>query len=349
MGRPVGRRGVGKDHGCVARDHKLESCRADRHGGRRWPDRGQFGGRHPWSCRPGVTAPARAATLSALSGINGFKNEALWEGLTSSDDPRGYFGRSWGWEGSNAAAPLIRQTQHEGAVTLWEVSLPGDFGPSPDWLLFEAADTVEIARLPLPWLDIGLGQYAAVEALADELPSRTGARLGLSVRDHTLGGLLAYLRQGCTPAARILLTRSTIRVLSPGPLPTSRTIRSPPAPLPMPGWRCTEPEEQERWDSWLPNIMDWFSWLPDGAIVHARRMMLRPSSPGDRDAVLDALKRAYRSGVPYFSAGVQHLRDGLQLYARRDNEAKTMFDAVSRLARRIDNGQIFTVIRYPRV
>jgi hypothetical protein len=77
-------------------------------------------------------------------------------------------------------------------------------------------------------------------------------------------------------------------------------------------------------------------------------MILRPYQPDDREKALTTLKTAYRAGIPYFSAGVQHLRDGLLLYASRDEEAKAMLDTVSRLARRIDNGQIFTVIRYPK-
>ena len=75
-------------------------------------------------------------------------------------------------------------------------------------------------------------------------------------------------------------------------------------------------------------------------------MILRPYQLDDREEALKTLKAACRAGIPYFSAGVQHLRDGLLLYAPWE-EAKLMLDTVSQLARRIDNGQIFTVIRYP--
>ena len=294
--------------------------------------------------KPRVGGREPAASLSVLSELEELSPTELWAGVTGTYDPRPYFRTSRLQE----APPDITRQEHEGSVSLWKVMRSGHYEPSSAWLLLEAVDSIEIARLPLPWLDTRTGQFVEAEAVVDESPSYSGARLSLTVRDGTLGGLLAYLGRGAVPAARVLLDSldkeglitQTIANKEANPLAACAAAYA--------GLALFEPEERERWDSWLPNIMDWFRWLPDGAIVHARRMILRPYQPDEREKALTALKIAYQAGIPYFSAGVQHLRDGLLLYASRDEEAKAMLDTVSRLTRRIDNGQIFTVIRYPK-
>jgi hypothetical protein len=294
-----------------------------------------------------VRGRERGATLSPLSQLAEFSAEALWAGLTSAEDPLVYFHRSGPQDEQHGTAAQVERKQHEGSVALWQVTRPGPYDSPPAWLLLEAADSIEIARLPLPWLDTSRGQFVEAEALVDESPSRSGARLSLTVRDSTLGGLLAYLSRGCTPAARVLLNSLDQQGLITQTIAKKGANQLAACAAAYAGLALFEPEERERWDRWLPNIMNWYGWLPDGAIVHARRMILRPYKADDRKEALNALKTAYRAGIPYFSAGVQHLRDGLFLYAPRDEEAKAMLDTVSRLARRIDIGQVFTVIRYP--
>ena len=115
------------------------------------------------------------------------------------------------------------------------------------------------------------------------------------------------------------------------------------------GLAIFEPSERERWDAWLPNLMNYFPWLPDGAIVHARRILQRPKHPREGDEALSALKRAYSCGIPYFAAGVLQLRDSLLLFSLKGDEARTMLDTVSRVASRVDPGQAFTVLRFPKV
>jgi hypothetical protein len=95
--------------------------------------------------------------------------------------------------------------------------------------------------------------------------------------------------------------------------------------------------------------MNWFPWLPDGAIVHARWIIQRPKHSTERDKVLAALKRAYHCGIPYFTAGVLQLRDSLLMFSVKDPEAHEMLETVSRVASRVDTGQAFTHLRFPKV
>jgi hypothetical protein len=109
-----------------------------------------------------------------------------------------------------------------------------------------------------------------------------------------------------------------------------------------------DPAEREPWDPWLANLMQRYPWIPDGAIVHAKRIINRPASKEDRAAVLGALRRAFEAGIPYFTAGIMHLREALTLYAHEDEDIRAMRDAVARIASLVDPSKVFTVIRYPK-
>lgn len=295
-----------------------------------------------------VGAVERGATLLPLTQPSDLSGDALWDQLAGVVDPKMYF-CTWTPAAETNSFMEVGLKQREGAVSLWRVTRPeGQLSSTHAWLLMEASDTVEVARVPLPWLDPVSGQYAEAEALVDESGSRRGARLSLTVRDNTLGGLLAYLGCGCTPAARVLLDALDQKGLVSRAIAEKEANPFAACASAYAGLALFEPSERERWDNWLPNIVNWFPWLPDGAIVHARRIILRPNRPDERGQALTALKTAFRAGIPYFSAGVFHLRDGLSLYASKDAEAKTMLETVSRLAGRIDRNQAFTVIRYPK-
>jgi hypothetical protein len=247
-----------------------------------------------------------------------------------------------------APSPQIELVENEGAVRLWRVRHAAEQFEPRHWAVMEAADTVELGSLPLPWLDLRSGEYIKVEALVDESSARSGARMVLTMPDPTLGGLLAYIGRGRIGAAQVLvdslanegLIERTIAQKEGNPLAACAAAYA--------GLAMFDPAERERWDGWLSNCMNRFPWLPDAAIAHARRIILRPSSPGENEQALDALKTAYRRGIPYFSAGVQHLRDGLMMLGGKDAEAEAMLEAVRRVASRIDLGQTFTVLRFPK-
>ena len=169
------------------------------------------------------------------------------------------------------------------------------------------------------------------------------------VRDPVLGGMLAYLGRGHLANVRPLvasldhdgLIERTIRGKRRNPLAACAAAYV--------ALAIFEPGERARWDGWLPNIMNWFPWLPDGAIVHARRIIQQARHSAEKDEALAALKRAYRCGIPYFAVGILHLRDLLMMFSTNDPDAREMLEKVSRVTSRIDTGQAFTVLRYPKV
>ena len=64
----------------------------------------------------------------------------------------------------------------------------------------------------------------------------------------------------------------------------------------------------------------------------------------DLDASLAAFKTAYRRGVPFYTAGLQHLMNGLYTFSESDAAAKAMHDKVAALACRVDPNRAFTQI-----
>ena len=92
--------------------------------------------------------------------------------------------------------------------------------------------------------------------------------------------------------------------------------------------------------------MNFFPWLPDGAIQYGRLKLRDEESDGDVEEGRAALFSAYRRGLPFFSAGVRWLLSGLTVLADGDDsEAEQMMRIVHRVSLRTDMSQPFTVIR----
>lgn len=242
-----------------------------------------------------------------------------------------------------AQAPAVRD-----AAFLWR--LEGNMAEPPERLVGFAKDGeggFELLSIPAPWRCGVDHRLSPIDILIDASATGT-AKSSIAVHDKALEGVLAYLDRGRLAAARPLveeLDRSDAigaaifhKMVNPLAACAAAYV----------GLAIFQPGEGERWDGWLPNIMDRFPDIPDGAIVHARRIVLRPGHPDENRQALAALKQAYRAGLPYFGVGVQLLREMLTLFPE-DEEAVEMLNAVSRVASRVDQSQMFTVLRYPKV
>ena len=81
---------------------------------------------------------------------------------------------------------------------------------------------------------------------------------------------------------------------------------------------------------------------------HPIRQAENPGSGfgSDIEEARDALFKAYGRGLPFFSAGVRWLLNGLTIFADDDDtEAREMAKRVHRVSLRTDMSQPFTVIR----
>ena len=239
-------------------------------------------------------------------------------------------------------------TELHGDAALWRIAFVSDAPPQRATRRWAKVDLpgggVEVASLPLPWFCPANDEFSSAEVLVD--PSRSGAATSVAVCDARLAGLLAYLDRGQAGSAGPLLEqlekddviRDAIEGKRRNPLAACAAAYV--------GLAVYNPTEHEVWDRWLGNCMDWFPDVPDAAIVHARRLILRPTGPDDNAKAADALRKASKAGIPYFSAGVALQREMLTVLAPDHPDLAPLAAKAARLSSRVDPGQAFTVLRY---
>jgi hypothetical protein len=236
-----------------------------------------------------------------------------------------------------------------GARALWRITHSSDQPPEASarkWARIERPDGgVEIASLPLPWFCAGDHKFAHANILFD--PNRiVGAATTVAVDDSRLSGLLAFLDQGQAGAARPLLEALERNDVVEDTIYSKMTNPLAACAAAYVGLAVYPADQHERWDEWLRSCMDRFPAVPDTAIVHARRLILRPTRSGDHVLAANALRIACASGVPYFSAGVFLLREMLLQLSSEHADLGAFAADVGHLAGRVDSSQIFTVLRY---
>ncbi len=279
------------------------------------------------SVRPRLATPT-AATLAIQDG---------WTYRSVSEPPE-----APGWKD-------IAPVERDGARALWRIR-DDSFGPrtktNRKWARIARADGgTEIASLPLPWVCTESRSFADAEILVD--PDRyVGAATRVAVNDLKLAGLLAFLDQGQAGAARPMLEaleqnnviEQTVYSKMSNPLAACAAAYV--------GLAVYPAKRRERWDEWLRNCMDRFPDVPDAAIVHARRLVLRPGNSDDQILAAAALRKACAAGIPYFSAGVFLLREMLLQLSAENADFSALAEETGRLASRVDASQIFTVLRF---
>ena len=208
-------------------------------------------------------------------------------------------------------------------------------------------DGVDVIPLPVPWpLNPGISP-AALEILREAGTSESG-RTTLTVRDEFVGSMIMYLSNGRIADAAAVLAEAEGDGLIEELM--SEKLDNPFAACAAAyvGFATLSVgETSPRWTNWLGNLMDLFEWLPDGAVIRAAYLLKTAKARPDLDASLDAFKTAYRRGVPFYTAGLQHLMNGLYTFSESDAEAKAMHDKVAALACRVDPNRAFTQITIP--
>lgn len=275
-----------------------------------------------------LPAPPLSASLSVLSGT------VEWDVAS----PRGA-----------AAGPPIQPVRQAGDSALWRIGPTGDKGSGHRQWAQVTLPTggIELASLPLPWYCSDGNANLAADVLVD--PARSGASTTIAVNDPRMSGLLAYLDRGQAAVAAPLLKglesdnliEEVIFAKMVNPLAACAAAYV--------GLAVYPPGTAEKWDSWLANCMTRFPKIPDAAIVHARRLLLRPTGADDNARAAEALRKAAGAGVPYFSSGVLLLREMLLLLSADHADLKPLAETAGRLASRVDPGQAFTVLRFAPV
>jgi hypothetical protein len=179
----------------------------------------------------------------------------------------------------------------------------------------------QFSVLPVPWGLVDLSGEASVEALVLQAGTTEGGvdgldqgfRLSIVVQEKLFGSLIGYLGAGRLPAADTI-ARSALGMLY-------EKIQNPLAAAAGAYVLLGNPESDrpEYWHDWVRNLMKYFPWLPDGAILYGKVLLGHSRDQNNLKQARDCFLEGFRRGLPFFSKGVGFLLDGL---SRVDNDAR---------------------------
>lgn len=212
----------------------------------------------------------------------------------------------------------------------------------------------EISVLPIPWAQVDFQGEAEVEVMVpkfisfDRKPDK-GIPMPITqiaVRDRLVGSTLGYITSGDLPSAAVLVKQSRDMLFEKLHNPFAAAAG---------GYVLAATEtagDEKYWHQWIRNLMNWFPWLPDGAILYAWLKLRHGNADEDHLEAKRALLTAYRRGIPFFSLGVRWLLDGLTILNEgsnptisEDDEFQAALKNVHTIARRINTRLPFTSIR----
>jgi hypothetical protein len=224
------------------------------------------------------------------------------------------------------------------------------------FLVQDHGQPVLLGALPLPWTQVRGGwRQAEVEVLLSLPPEPQGVAgaapvtASAIVRDETLATVIGYLGTGDLPAADATLSRARSMLFT----KTDNPIAAAAGGYVLLGsWRGQPGDPDPYWFGWIKNLQNRFSWLPDGAIQHGWRKLRTQAGPADVEEARASFLKAHRRGVPFYSAGVRLLHDGLTLLSndaraaeRTDAAVESALASSRAIALRTDVRQAFTTIR----
>ena len=212
--------------------------------------------------------------------------------------------------------------------------------------------------LPVPWKQMEPVAEAVVQAFVrpimvdPEVPrgGDPGYRVAISVADRILGSVIGYLSTGALPNAATIVKKE--------PRGEAKQMLYYKIYNPLAAAAGTyalliteDSDEPNYWHDWVRNLMNWFPWLPDGAIQHAWVKLRHQQDENDRLEARESLLEGYRRGLPFYSRGVKLLLDGLTLFAndaiaaeKQDEEVEEALRTVRKLALRTSMRQPFTTV-----
>jgi hypothetical protein len=258
--------------------------------------------------------------------------------------PKGLRGRD-AWSGILAASapdspPLVpfRRSFQEGFGT-YRLVAPAQ-PPARDFAIVEWGGERHAASLPLPWPDVaGQRGLMEVELMARMHPLDKSVHLGVAVLDSAFGTLAGLMTASSLPKARIFVEQARDLLFA------KMNNRLAAAAGGYVLLATGEPARDAALHNWIENLANWCPDLPDGAVLKATQRLRYPNDDTCYDQAKASLFDAFERGIPYYSAGVAWLLDGLTLFAGEDPEAEERMKLVHKVAQRLDVSQAFTVIR----
>ena len=209
-----------------------------------------------------------------------------------------------------------------------------------------------LAVLPMPWHQTDFSGDALVDVIVDARDAKAKGRewplrVSVVVRDNVMASVFGYLSSGDLPAAgRVAETQAVDLLYQKGENPLAAAggayalVRMP-----------IDPQRPPVWVPWLQNLRNRFPWLPDGAILDGWAHLNGIGRPVNITEAASAFVAAAQRGLPFYSAGVRQLFEGLTRVeatveaASRPAGFADAYEFARRIALRVDVRQPFTVVR----
>ena len=191
--------------------------------------------------------------------------------------------------------------------------------------------------LPLPWPALSGDELQPVQMMVRRSPHDGRVQIGTIVEDPDFGTMAGLMTASTLPQAAIAARQAHGLLFGKMMRPLAAAAG---------GYvlLAAGAGGDEDWHGWIDNLDHLFPSIPDGAILKASLRLRFPRDKGAPAQARAALLDAFERGIPYYSAGVSWLLDGLTTFAD-DPEVEEKMKMVQRVAWRIDLSQAFTVIR----
>ncbi|MBT1514879.1 hypothetical protein KIP88_30765 [Bradyrhizobium sp. SRL28] len=294
-------------------------------------------------------APAETTLDLRLVECPAQAGESLWDALASLQAWKVFESSARPTSTCDLTIPI-----DQGPITLWRITQNGaadqgssGYMPPRSFAVSRRGDGVDAISLPVPWPLTTTFPAVPLEVLR-EAGAGPASRTTLTVCDPQVGGLLLYLNNARIAGASAVLDAAQRDGLVKNLI--SEKLSNPLAACAAAyvGLATFSGKDAPHWGPWLQNLSDWFPWLPDGAVVSAAYRVKTARTTQDLDAASEAFVSAFRRGIPYYTAGVQQLLQGLYLFRSKSTEIDAMYGKVSNIALRSDAGQTFTVVTVNR-
>jgi len=156
------------------------------------------------------------------------------------------------------------------------------------------------------------------EAHTCRLYVRAGGGLGAVVRlaDGESDRVAGYLSSGRADRAAAIATSAEDLLWSKMRGPLGAAIG---------GYALLRLGETERMHDWPDNLADWFTWLPDGAVIAGALAARRHDAPAAAVRFLEACRR----GMPVFTEGISILVTGIRSLLQLDELPQTARDELT--------------------
>ena len=178
--------------------------------------------------------------------------------------------------------------------------------------------------LPYPWRS-SEGTETAVEVLVgpdqpvDAEPPTEHPDVPWSVstvaRDDHVASILGYFAAGDTSAAAFLAGTALDLLFR---KMTNPLAASAGAYVLIDQWLRERSAARPEWVDWIENLARWFRWLPDGELLRGWVALAGPPGQSHVQVARGAFVEAIRRGIPFYTAGVRRLEEGLARIANQD-------------------------------